>query len=126
MLTIPADKLVYIIEKAREFDAQVTPTIPDSGSNPSDDGGGAILEDTPDNPAREQLTEAIDALDPDQKIELLALTWLGRGDFAATEWRAALKQAREIRDEHETDYLVGTPLLGDYLAEAAATLGRPL
>jgi hypothetical protein len=40
MLTIPPDKLAYIITKAREFDVEVPPVDEQSGSNPSDDPEG--------------------------------------------------------------------------------------
>jgi hypothetical protein len=123
MLTIPPDQLAFIIEKAREFDAEVAPLEPDPGSNPTDDGGVAILEDRADNPVREELARAIDALDDHQRIELLALLFVGRGDFDKAQWREAMQQARDVRDEHETDYLLGTPLLADYLEEALAAFG---
>jgi hypothetical protein len=126
MLKIPLDRLLYIVEKAREFDVQLDPVDVDSGSNPNDDKDVAILEDTADNPTREELTGALDALDEEQRIEILALTWLGRGDFDRAEWPAALKQARELHSEIETAYLIGTPLLADYLEEAISALGYSL
>jgi hypothetical protein len=126
MLSTPLEQLAYIIEKAREFDEETAPVDTGSGSNPSDDNDVAILEDTPDNPTRQELVAALDGLDDDQKIEILALVWLGRGDFAATEWRDALAQAREIYDATETEYLLGTPLLADYLEEAISALGYSL
>jgi hypothetical protein len=126
MLQIPLELLAYIIEKAREFDAETAPVDDDSGSNPSDDGDVGILEDTDDNPTRQELSGALDALNDDQKVELLALMWLGRGDFDRGEWLDALVQAREIHNAAETEYLIGTPLLADYLEEAVATLGYSL
>ena len=126
MLKTPLEQLAYIIEKAREFDAETAPVDSDSGSNPSDDKDVAILEGTSDNPTEQELTAALDALDDDQRVELLALTWLGRGDFARSEWRDALARAREIHNEAETDYLIGTPLLADYLEEALDALGYSL
>ena len=42
-LTISAEKAFFIIVKAREFDEQVAPTDPDSGSNPTDDGEVDVL-----------------------------------------------------------------------------------
>lgn len=126
MLDTPLEQLAFIIEKAREFDAETAPVDSDSGSNPSDDNDVAILEDTGDNPTGEELVDAIDLLNDDQKAELLALMWLGRGDFDAAEWRQALAQARQTRDAHATGYLVGTPLLADYLEEALAALGYSL
>src|ERR1051325_5493422 len=113
MLNIPPAQLAYIVEKARAFDAETAPVDTDSGSNPSDDNEVAILEATADNPIQQELSAALNALDDEQRIEILALMWLGRGDFDRSEWRAALAQAREIHNAHETSYLLGTPLLAD-------------
>lgn len=126
MLKTPLEQLAYIIEKAREFDAEIEPVDSNSGSNPSDDKDVAILEDTGDNPTEQELTAALDALDDEQRVELLALMWLGRGDFERGEWREALARAREVHNEAETGYLIGTPLLADYLEEALDALGYSL
>ena len=123
MLTNSLEKLAYIIIKAREYDAEVPSTDPDSGSNPADDADLDVLEDTPENPTYQELTDAISSLSDLERVELLALMWLGRGDYSKDEWRDALVQARQIHDEKETDYLVGTPLLADYLEEGLSQLG---
>ena len=126
MLQIPLEQLAYIVEKAREFDAETEPVDVDSGSNPSDDRDVAILEGTPDNPTRQELAAALDTLDDDQRVEILALMWLGRGDYGRDDWRAALAQAREVHNEAETEYLIGTPLLADYLEIGLDVLGYSL
>jgi hypothetical protein len=126
MLQIPLDQLAYIVEKAREFDEETEPVDRDSGSNPSDDRDVAILEDTADNPTQQELAAALDSLDEGQRIELLALMWVGRGDFDASEWRDALAQARDSHDEQEPAYLMGTPLLADYLEAGLDALGYSL
>ena len=126
MLNTPLEQLDYIVEKAREFDAETAPVDSDPGSNPNDDRDVAILEGTPDNPTEQELLAALDALDDDQRIEILALMWLGRGDFDRSEWPDALSQAQEIHNAGETGYLVGTPLLADYLEEGLAALGYSL
>ena len=41
-------------------------------------------------------------------------------------WQSGLAEAREIHNETETNYLLGTPLLADYLEEAVAALGYSL
>lgn len=127
MLTIPLEKLAYIIEKAREYDGEV-PVDPGAteGSDPADDDERQILLDTPDNPTEQELRDALDGLNVDEREELLALVWLGRGDFDAKGWHEALRQARDSGNANETDYLLGTPLLGDYLEEGAEALGLSL
>ncbi len=123
MLTIPLEKLFFILEKAREFDAEVPADAGDSDSNPTDDGESGILLDTPENGTLEELRDAIDGLNVDEQEDLLALIWIGRGDFSQQEWTAARRQAQEVRTASEADYLIGTPLLAEYLAEAASLLG---
>ena len=123
MLTIPLEKLAFIIVKAREYDAEVSPVDEESGSNPSDDADRAVLEDSPDNPTYQELVDAINGLSELERIELLALTWLGRGDYGKEEWRDALRESRRVHDEKETDYLIGTPLLASYLEEGLSQLG---
>ncbi|HYM33072.1 MAG TPA: DUF3775 domain-containing protein [Candidatus Cybelea sp.] len=123
MLTIDPAKVYYIIVKAREFDEKVEPDDPDSGSNPSDDKGVAILEDFADDPTYQELMAVLTTLNVDEMNELLALTWLGRGDFDKDSWGDALTQARQTRDKHAATYLAGTPQLGDLLDEGMAELG---
>ena len=79
MVTIPLEKLAFIVAKAREFDAEVEPDGDgDDASNPADDGERAILQDTADNPTLQELRDAIDDLNVDERDELLALVWIGR------------------------------------------------
>jgi hypothetical protein len=125
MLTIASEKLAYVIEKAREFDAQV-PSDAEEGSNAADDDEREILLDTPDNPTEQELRDAIDGLGIPERQELLALMWLGRGDCDAESWSEALQQARQTQSASETAYLLGTPLLGDYIEEGVAALGLSL
>ena len=125
MLTIPLEKLAYIIEKAREFDAEV-PSDAEEGSNAADDDEREILLDTPDNPTEQELRDAIDGLGIPERQELLALMWLGRGDYDAESCSEALQQARQTQSASETAYLLGTPLLGDYIEEGVAALGLSL
>jgi hypothetical protein len=124
-LTVPLDTLVYIIEKAREFDAEVPPVLTEDGSNPIDDEAGdtSILADQPENPTAEELKEALETLNDDQRDEIVALTWVGRGDFTSEDWEEAVEAARDRHNGDEARYLMGTPLLADYLEEGAAQLG---
>ncbi|MEQ1865521.1 MAG: DUF3775 domain-containing protein [Micropepsaceae bacterium] len=122
-IAVPLDTLAYIIEKAREFDAQVDVDDPESGSNPSDDREISILEDSADNPVDEELTAALEALNDDQLTELLALLWVGRGDYDRASWKDAVRQAREAKNKRIVRYLIGTPMLGDLVEEGLAELG---
>jgi len=123
MLTISPETVCYIIVKAREFDAKESVVEEDLGSNPADEDARGVLEDYPDDPTAEELRSAIQALNTDQQADLVALAWIGRGDFVAEQWEEALAQARDSQTPHTARYLMGMPLLGDYLEEGLAALG---
>jgi hypothetical protein len=122
-LTISSETVCFIIVKAREFDVKDEVTEPDPGSNPADDGDVAVLEDHPDDPSEQEIRAAIAALSVDEKAELIALVWLGRGDYDVKEWRTARSEA-ETQTGKTASYLLDLPLLGDYLEEGLAMVGR--
>jgi hypothetical protein len=122
-LIISPQKIGFIIVKAREYDAKVEPDDEDSGSNPADDLETDVLEDFRDDATLEELTAAIDSLNEDEVIDLIALAWIGRGDFQKGDWREARALADERHRPHSATYLVGMPALGDYLEEGLAALG---
>lgn len=120
---IDTESLAHIILKARAFDALVEADDPTDASNAPDDRSVDALEDEPDNPTGHELRAAIAPLNVDAKTTLVALAWLGRGDYDASEWRDALAAARERGEASASRYLMGMPLLGDLLADGADALG---
>jgi hypothetical protein len=123
-LSLSAEQLSYIVAKAREFDVEVPPSEAEDGSDMTDDLSVAVLEDTQDNPAREELSAALDDLNIDQLREVLALTWVGRGDFSAAEWPEAVAQAASFDDKRTPTYLMETPLLADLIETGLDELGH--
>jgi hypothetical protein len=119
-LGIATDKVCHIIWKARAFDAKEADSDPDSGSNATDDGMTDVLENKPDDPVYRELLSFIRALDEDEQISLVALAWVGRGTYDASEWQQAVDTARTERNARTAEYLLGLPLLGDYLEEGLA------
>jgi hypothetical protein len=123
-LGISPEKVCYIIVKARQFEAKDVVADPDSGSNPVDDGMISVLEDQPDDPVYEELTAFIGALDEDEQIDLIALTWLGRGDASVDEWDDLRTEAARTHRERAATYLLGLPLLPEHLEEGLSQFGR--
>ena len=123
-LGISPEKVCYIIVKARQFEAKDVVADPDSGSNPVDDGMVSVLEDQPDDPVYEELTAFIGALDQDEQIDLIALTWLGRGDASVDEWDDLRTEAARTHAERAVAYLLGLPLLPEHLEEGLSQFGR--
>src|ERR1700674_3397622 len=93
-LTLPLEKLAFIVIKAQELDAQVEPVNLEDSSNPADDAERQVLEDRDDS-VYQELYDAIAGLNSDELDELVALRLVGRGDYDASEWEEALKVARE-------------------------------
>jgi len=123
-LTISPEKVCFVIVKAREFDAKDEVTEPDPGSNPSDDKDVEILEDHGDDPVVEELTQFIESLSEDEQIDLVALSWLGREDYSASDWPSVREEAAGQYNPRTTArYLLGTPMLGDFLEEGLSMLG---
>ena len=123
MLEIATDKVCYLVIKAHGFDAKVDVVEPDPGSNPADDDMLEVLEDYEDDPIASEMTDFINGLNEDEQINLVALTWVGRGTYGKEEWKAAVREARRAHNEHTAEYLLGIPLLGDYLEEGLSQLG---
>jgi hypothetical protein len=123
-LSISPEKVCYIVAKAREFDAKDVVTDPDDGSNPTDDAMVSVLEDHRDDPVVQEIAAAIFAMTEDEQIDLVTLAWLGRGDGSLEDWDELRAEAARAHNKRTASYLLGMPLLADYLDEALAQLGH--
>jgi hypothetical protein len=123
-LAISSEKVCFVALKAREFNVKDVVTIPDPGSNPSDDGEAAVLEDHRDDPVRQEIVGFISALSLDEQVDLVALTWLGRDGTSADDWPALRAEAARAHNARTAAYLLGLPLLADFLEEGLSMLGR--
>ncbi|WP_319775205.1 DUF3775 domain-containing protein [Breoghania sp.] len=121
-LTIALDAACFIAIKARELDVKVEKDDPDDGSNPTDDHQIGVLDEDEDDPVLEEISAFINSLSEDAQIDLVALMWLGRGDYTAQDWESVRQEAADAHNEHTAEYLCGTTLLADYLGEGLALL----
>jgi Protein of unknown function (DUF3775) len=119
-LDISPDKVGFVIVKAREMAAKVAAW--DDGAT-SDHDAESILEDFSDDATQDQLKGFIRDLNEDEQASLVALAWIGRGSFAPEELEEAVSTARAERANRAEDYLLGMPLLPDYLEEGLDRLG---
>ena len=94
-----------------------------TASDPTDDGEPVILTDAADS-IRGELVEFIRDLDVDEAAALVALAWIGRGDYEADDWENAVNAADERREGPTWKYLIGMALLPDYLQDALSAFGR--
>ena len=125
-LGVSEQDLAFIVVKAKAFNAQSGIDDPDSGSNPTDDRAIDVLEGARGDATRAELAGAINGLTEEARLALVALAWIGRGDFEPAEWNDALTLAQQRREGPAARYLIDMPLLGDYLEDAAAQMGHNL
>jgi hypothetical protein len=123
MPDINPEKVCFVVVKSRELLSEEEGARPDA-SNAADDGERSVLTDSAYGPVRAELVQFVEDLDVDEATALVALLWIGRGDFDPKDWEAAVAQARERSSGATAQYLLGEPLLPDYLEDALAAFGH--
>jgi Protein of unknown function (DUF3775) len=119
-LEISPAKVGFVIVKSREIAAKVAAW--DDGAT-SDHDAESILESFSDDATQDELMGFIRDLNEDEQASLVALAWIGRGSFGPDELEEALAMARAEHTNRTDEYLLGMPLLPDYLEEALDRLG---
>ncbi|MDH3280867.1 MAG: DUF3775 domain-containing protein [Gammaproteobacteria bacterium] len=116
------ETVCFLIGKAHEFHAKEEVIISEEPDEPThaDDWALEALADHVEDPTYREMASTIEDLEPDQQVCLVALMWLGRGDFSLDEWDEALEQAADAHNNRTASYLIATPLLADYLEEGLA------
>lgn len=118
-LGIPLTTVVAIIDAARARDELEEEDLNEDVQD----------KETPEDGVTEMggaLGGLIDDLNEEEQANLIALAWLGRGDYTVDEWPEAMRLARE-RNAALTAarYLTEMELLGDLLSEGLAEMGAP-
>jgi hypothetical protein len=129
-LRISPEKVCFVVMRARQIEAKEVGGGLGDGSNPSDQG---IDDEAPDiddldadldDATEMELRDAIISLNEDEKLDLIALMRLGRDDAATLDdWDEILEEVAASQDTPAEDYLVGTPLLSEYLEEGLDKFG---
>jgi len=119
MLDISTEKVAYVIVRARELDAKVGRW--DSPGDTAD--AETILESRRGDATEQEIRGFISDLNTDEQAELVAVMWIGRETFGPDELAEAISTAKEEAKKPTADYLLGIPLLADYLEEGLSKLG---
>jgi hypothetical protein len=121
MREISAEKLSYVIAKAREMASDVEGRE-GGGSKRAAAGVVSVTAIEGCAAARAELAGFIEAMDEDEQCELIALCWIGRGKFTREEWESALVEARNHLKQPTADYLLRNPKLAPHLESGLAEL----
>jgi Protein of unknown function (DUF3775) len=123
MLEIAPEKVAHVIIKAREYGVRVSAWNSTLQEGDAEEDPQAILEDLAHDVTGRELTSFINALNEDEQSHLVALAWIGRGTFEPEELAEAVETARSERINSTARYLLGMPLLADYLEEGLEKMG---
>jgi hypothetical protein len=130
-LAIGPDTVRMLVLKAKAVSAAVNDDYADGNEHEVEFDGdrrdthhhdGLAEEEASDFTAIE-LRDLIDDLNEDEAAELIALALIGRGDFDGAEWTEAVSEARQRRNGKTSKYLMGMPMLGDWLEEGLEAIG---
>ena len=106
-LRISSEKVCAFIEAAREVAGTVPSTAGDRTTT-GDDSKLVTIEDNPgEDSRRQQMVEFVAGLNVEEQTDLLALIWLGRGDYDIAEWDEALEEAEARIAARDPDYIIG-------------------
>jgi hypothetical protein len=122
LVELNPEKVCFLIVKLREFGVQAEPNL-GGGSDAADDKFVAVFNEE-DNPS--VVSEAkglIEAMNTDERRELIALSLVGRGDYSKEEWKDALAEALSHPAPSTADYLMQDPTASDSLEEGLALFG---
>ena len=125
-LNISLDKIQDIVLRARAFDFKDFPDEPDPGEELDAGQDREERLDQGDDPTEAELRELIDDLNDDEIVDLIALVWIGRGDFGKDELASARDLAKERHQGPSSGYLMGIPTLAEYLVEGLSAAGYDL
>lgn len=112
-----------IITRCREFQAQEGVVIPENPEELSQDDHMQILAGHRNDLTYSELCKNINDLEPDQQTTLVALMYLGRGDFSADEWEQCWEMAYEARPNNTGRYLLSHPQIVEYLQGGLEAFG---
>jgi hypothetical protein len=114
-LGISLEAVVTVIDHARAVQSA------DADAEPYDDEEPDTRDDAAERAA---LAAFIDELAEEEQASLIALAWIGRGDFEAEDWAEARKLAAERGAGRDTAaYLLAMDMVGDLLAEGLDAFG---
>jgi len=126
-LAVPLDIACYIVRKLREFENMDLLVEREDPANPLErEDVDEVTEHEIEysfDPVRQELASFIGDLPEDQKIDLVALMWLGRNGASPAEWPSIREEAAQAYNARTLDYILGSPLAGDFLEEGLSTLG---
>mgnify|MGYP000506825961 CR=1 FL=1 len=124
MLNMNPEIICLLIDKVRGFQVQEEVVIPEEADSPAEDWARQALAAHASDLTYLEAKSVIDDLEPDQQITLVALMWLGRGDYDLSDWDTVVADAVVAHNNYTAEYLLATPLMPSYLEEGLSLHGH--
>lgn len=119
MLEISPSKIARVIIRARELGAKTG-----RWDTPRDDADAdSILEARASDATEGELRSYIADLNSDEQASLVAVMWIGRDTFTSDDLEEAIETAKVEASAPTEDYLLGVPMLADFLESGLEALG---
>lgn len=130
-LSIAPETVREVVRQARAISSGVRNDYNDGAEHEVEvDGRGrpahhhdGLAEEEAHDPSTGQLRRIIRDMNEDEAAELVALMWIGRGDFESYEFAEAVEEAKLRRDIRPARYLLDRPMLGEWLEEGLQAIG---
>lgn len=130
-LAIDPDTVRLLALKARALSAALAADYEDGKEHEVEFDGQArdehnhdgLAEEESEDLTEEEFRELVGDLNIDEAAELVAIAWVGRGDYDMSEWAEAVADARGRVNRRIAAYLLGMPMLGDYLVDGLEAIG---
>jgi hypothetical protein len=122
-LHIRLETLCSLISLAREFQAKEEVVIPEVPDSPTEDWAMQVLADHSDDYSLAEFRGIVEDMSERQRAELVALMWLGRGDYSIDEWEQAVDDALGDFSIRAGEYVLAHPMISDHFEEGLIAHG---
>lgn len=118
------DDVCRLVQLARDFHARETLVAEDRPESPADVPATGVMEGYTEDAVVGEFRSIVADLEGAQQVELIALMWLGRGDYDFPEWHRALRRAEESWSDQAGNFLLMHPLLAEHLEGGLERFGH--
>jgi len=122
-LGISLETVATVVDLARAIQGTEESDL-DAGEDGDTTSEAGFLREQPSDLTDDALREFIDDLNEDEQAALIALAWVGRGDYGSEDWADAVRLAAERNEGQDAaSYLLNMDMVGDLIAEGVAAFG---
>ena len=132
-LSLSPDTIRMLIQKARAAAASVTDAFESGGEHEIEfdvetlrdtHAHDGLAEEETEDLSGEEIRELLEDLNVDEAAELVAMVWIGRGDFEASDFTQVVEDAKERAVGSTAKYLLEMPLFADHLEAGLDAIDR--